>query len=58
VPVLDSANASGRCRPVGGQSRCLIQFDALGAEEAGVWTVGLAKRSLPPAPIRITVTFT
>jgi len=57
VPVLDSATASGRCRPVNQQSRCQVTFDALREEEAGVWTVGLAKRSARPATVRITVTF-
>jgi hypothetical protein len=57
VPVLDSANDSGRCRPASRQSRCQVTFDALHEEEPGVWIVGLAKRSAQPAAIRVTVTF-
>ena len=36
----------------------LVAFAALGGEEPGIWTFGVAKRSAQPAAIRVTVTFT
>jgi hypothetical protein len=35
----------------------MVAFAALGGEEAGIWTVGVAKRSAQPAAIGVTVTF-
>jgi hypothetical protein len=58
VPVLDTSNDSGTCRPANRQSRCVVRFAALEAEEPGVWTVGLAKGSSLAAAIQVTVTFT
>jgi hypothetical protein len=57
VPVLDTEDGSGRCRPVNQQSRCQVTLDGLHEEEPGVWAVGLAKRSTQPAAIYVTVTF-
>ncbi len=57
VPVLDTEDGSGRCRPVNRQSRCQVTLDALQEEKAGIWAVRLAKRSTQPAVIRVTVTF-
>jgi hypothetical protein len=37
--------------------RCLFAFGALGGEEPGVWTVGVAKRSARPAAIQLKITF-
>jgi len=56
LPVLDSADGSGTCRPVSREFRCQVRLEAL-HEEPGVWTVSLAKRSTQPAAIQITVTF-
>jgi hypothetical protein len=58
VPVLDSTDDSRSCRPANRQSRCVVRFAALQAEEPGVWTVSLAKDSLLAAAIQVTVTFT
>jgi len=58
VPVLDTANDSGSCRPANRQSRCVVEFAALEAEEPGVWTVSLAKDSSLAAAIQVMVTFT
>jgi PASTA domain-containing protein len=55
--VLEDTNGSSSCRPVNRQSRCMVAFAALGGEEPGIWTVGVAKRSAQPAAIRVTVTF-
>ena len=45
------------CRPVSRGVRCRFAFGALGGEEPGVWTVGVAKRSARPAAIQVKVTF-
>jgi hypothetical protein len=58
VPILDTTNDSGSCRPANRQSRCVVRFGVLEAEEPGVWTVSLAKDSLLAAAIQVTVTFT
>ena len=55
--VLDDTNGSSSCRPVNRRARCMVAFAALGGEEAGIWTVGVAKRSAQPAAIGVTVTF-
>jgi hypothetical protein len=57
VAVLDTEDRSGRCRPVNRQSRRQVTLEGLHEEAPGVWAVGLAKRSIPPAVIRVTVTF-
>jgi hypothetical protein len=57
VPVLDTSNDSDACRPANRQSRCVVRFAALEAEEPGVWTVSLAKDSSRAAAIQVTVTF-
>lgn len=58
VPVLDTSNDWGSCRPANQQSRCVVRFAALAAEQPGIWTVGLAKGSSRAAAIQVTVTFT
>lgn len=39
------------------RARCAVVFEPLGDEDPGIWTVGVGKRSLRPATVRITVTF-
>ena len=57
-PVLAGTKGPGMCRPVGRQTRCLVAWEAQVAEDPGLWTVGLAKRSPPAAAVRVTITFT
>jgi hypothetical protein len=55
--ALDITAGLESCRPVNRGVRCLFAFGALGGEEPGVWTVGVAKRSARPAAIQVKVTF-
>jgi PASTA domain len=55
--MVDITAGSESCRPVNRGVQCLFAFGALGGEEPGVWTVGVAKRSVRPAAIQIKVTF-
>jgi hypothetical protein len=55
--TLDITAGLESCRPVNRSVRCLFAFGALGGEEPGVWTVGVAKRSARPAAIQVKITF-
>jgi PASTA domain len=55
--LVDIAAGLESCRPVNRGVRCLFAFGALGGEEPGVWTVGVAKRSARPAAIQVKITF-
>jgi hypothetical protein len=52
LPVLASTDDARWCRPSHGRMRCRVR---LGVPAEGVWTATVAKRSLPPAAIEITV---
>jgi hypothetical protein len=58
LPVLATTRDATTCHPTGAQTRCVVRFPALEAEQPGVWTVSVAKDSSLPAAIRITLTFT
>jgi hypothetical protein len=58
LPVLATTRDATTCHPTGAQTRCVVRFPALEAEQPGVWTVSVAKGSSLPAAIRITLTFT
>ena len=55
--LVDSTAGLESCRPVNRSVRCRFAFGALGGEEPGVWTVGVAKRSARPAAIQVKITF-
>jgi hypothetical protein len=55
--MVDITAGLESCRPVNRSVRCLFAFGALGGEEPGVWTVGVAKRSARPAAIQVKITF-
>jgi hypothetical protein len=55
--MVDITAGLESCRPVNRGVRCLFAFGALGGEEPGVWTVGVAKRSARPAAIQVKITF-
>ena len=55
--MVDITAGLESCRLVNRSVRCLFAFGALGGEEPGVWTVGVAKRSARPAAIQVKVTF-
>ena len=58
LPVLGSTRDAISCHPTGRQSRCVVRLGALDGEDPGIWTVGIAKQSPPPAAIQVTVRFT
>jgi PASTA domain len=53
--VLGGTRDPTWCRPSRGKTRCIVR---LGVLPQGLWTASVAKRSLPPAAIEITVTST
>ena len=55
--MVDATAGLESCRPVNRAVRCRFAFGALGGEEPGVWTVGVAKRSARPAAIQVKITF-
>ena len=58
VTTLCCAPRSTGCQATtGGQVHCRAVFAALDGEEPGVWWVRLAKRSVMPAGVQITVAF-
>jgi PASTA domain len=64
LPVLGSSRDATRCHLTGGQSRCVVRFDALHGEEPTLhsqeprgWTVTITKQSPASATIQVTVTF-
>jgi hypothetical protein len=56
LPVVAGTRDAAGCLPTGAQIHCRAVFDALDAEQSGLWRVRLAKRSTMPADIQITVT--
>jgi hypothetical protein len=63
LPVLqdNGPDQASTCQPAGGQRgpvRCMARFEGLDAEQAGLWSVNLFKRSSPPVGVGVTVTFT
>jgi hypothetical protein len=55
VTTLCCAPRSTGCQATGGQVHCRAVFAAPDAEESGLWTVRLAKRSALPVDVQITV---
>jgi hypothetical protein len=55
VTTLCCAPRSTGCQATGGQVRCRAVFDALDAEQSGLWRVRPAKRSAPPVGVQIIV---
>jgi PASTA domain len=55
LPVVAGTPAATGCQPTGAQVHCRAVFDALDAEQSGLWRVRLAKHSTVPADIQITV---
>jgi PASTA domain len=58
VPVVGGRQDPTRCKPTGGQVRCVVRFGVVNAGgELGIWTAKVAKHSWPPAVIEVTVKF-
>ncbi len=57
LPVVAGTPGATGCQPTGAQVHCRAVFAALDGEEPGVWWVRLAKRSVMPAGVQITVAF-
>jgi transposase len=55
--LVDITAGLESCRPVNRSVRCRLAFGALGGEEPGVWTVGVAKRSARPAAIQAALCY-
>lgn len=50
-------NRATGCKSVGSRLLCVQHYPLLAAQKAGVWTVVVSKRSIPPATVRVAVTF-
>jgi hypothetical protein len=57
LSILSSTHDQGVCGRRGSEETCFERFPFLPAQLAGKWTVVASKRSVPPATIRIAVTF-
>ncbi len=50
-------NGSSGCKSAGQRLLCVQEYPLLEAQKSGPWTVLVSKRSIPPATVRVAVTF-